>query len=510
MIPLASFTSMSQFAVICTTTAALWLGWRLWSFTLRPMLHPELPKRYPYLIPVAGHIRGMVRHTSNVFTQGKKYFGKTREIFSLVVMGEELYIVTNPSDIQEVFKHATSLDHDAMAADILIDMGVTKSTVVRIFEPIYRSKNYIQATHDDFRAQLHPGPRLDKLQADFLAHIDKSLRYDAVKGPMVKSSPTGSKIISLWEWCGQVLVDSAIEAFFSGSLYEANPDMLQDFFTFDEESWKLPYRLPRFAAKKMYSSMDKCIDAVSKWLEFPKEKRQASWIVDQMVEGLKEVEVTDARQRGAMVFVLFRVVNSNAYRLCFWCLVYLLFDPELLKGIKEEMQPAWSSEGVGSLDMSYLLDKCPLLSSFYEEVLRFTVDTVGARVVMKETTVGGKKLSPGKKLLMPFRQGHFDTDFFGPDATSFNPRRFYDNKSLSRSPSWKPFGGGLAWCPGRFMARREVYMFLGIVLFRFDTNLYAPDHRTPVFPVLDDSIPWGGVLTPKPGHDVLVEIRARN
>jgi hypothetical protein len=237
----------------------------------------------------------------------RNYFGNTREVFSLIVMGEELYIVTNPLDIQDVFKQSASLDHDAMAVDILVDLGMNKDTISQIFMPIYGSKNYIQTTHDDFRIQLHPGPQLDKVQAEFLTHIDKSLRWNKISGPIVKLSPSGSKVVSLWEWCGQVLVDAAIEAFFSKSLYEANPNMLQNFFTFDEESWKLPYRLPRFAAKKMYSSMDECVSAVSRWLEYPQEKRKAAWIVDRMVQGLDELGVNDTRQRGAMVFVLFRL-----------------------------------------------------------------------------------------------------------------------------------------------------------------------------------------------------------
>jgi cytochrome P450 len=174
------------------------------------------------------------------------------------------------------------------------------------------------------------------------------------------------------------------------------------------------------------------------------------------------------------------------------------------------MRPAWNNEGDGNLDLAFLLDKCPLLSSFYDEILRLTVDSVGARVVVKETTIGNKKLSPGRKLLMPFRQGHFDPEFFGHDAAIFNPKRFYDNKNLSRSTSWKPFGGGLAWCPGRFIARREVYMFLGIILFRFNIGLYSPDKGTPEFPTPDESFPWGGILAPKPSQVVLVEINANS
>lgn len=34
-----------------TAVASLWLGWRLWAFTLWPALHPEAPKPLPYLVP---------------------------------------------------------------------------------------------------------------------------------------------------------------------------------------------------------------------------------------------------------------------------------------------------------------------------------------------------------------------------------------------------------------------------------------------------------------------------
>lgn len=31
--------------------ASLWLGWRLWAFTLWPARYPEAPKPLPYLVP---------------------------------------------------------------------------------------------------------------------------------------------------------------------------------------------------------------------------------------------------------------------------------------------------------------------------------------------------------------------------------------------------------------------------------------------------------------------------
>lgn len=64
-------------------------------------------------------------------------------------------------------------------------------------------------------------------------------------------------------------------------------------------------------------------------------------------------------------------INANAYRQCFWCMAYLLHERTLFEEIKIETQPAWKK---GTVDMSYLLDNCPLLASFYEEMLRVNTE----------------------------------------------------------------------------------------------------------------------------------------
>lgn len=51
-------------------------------------------------------------------------------------------------------------------------------------------------------------------------------------------------------------------------------------------------------------------------------------------------------------------------------------------------------------------------------------------------------------------------------------------------------------------------MFVATVLLRYDVRL-APGvgGSTPKFPVLDESIPSGGILSPTPGDDLLMEVR---
>ncbi|KAJ4421164.1 hypothetical protein N0V82_003929 [Gnomoniopsis sp. IMI 355080] len=338
---------------------------------------------------------------------------------------------------------------------------------------------------------MHPGERVEELNDSLLRNIDSWLQWDRITGfPIVpQPSSTGSKMVSLWKWCYVVLVDSATRSMFGEAIFNVYPDVLENFYSFDEEGWKLPYKLPEFAAKKLYRTLARSKTAFGDFLALPKEQRQdSSWIVKQMEDGLIDLGVEDPAQCGVMLLSLHRLTNSNAHRGCFWALTYLLHDESLLELIRDEIRPAFTLFDAKP-DMAYLLGHCPLLASFYEEVIRLTVDPIAVRVATDQVTVGGKVLQPGRKILAPFRQMHFNPEVYGSDANDFSPRRFANNPKLQRSTSWRPFGGGNTHCPGRFIARREVYMFIAIVIFRFEVKL-APgaDGKRQKFPVLDTSI----------------------
>lgn len=98
---------------------------------------------------------------------------------------------------------------------------------------------------------------------------------------------------------------------------------------------------------------------------------------------------------------------------------------------------------------------------------------------------------------------------FGTDAGSFSAYRFLMDPGLLKSKSWRPFGGGSTFCPGRFMTRREISMFIALALNRFEMKLaeLPSGGRTQKFPEMDDSIPWGGIVHPIPGDDVFVVLR---
>lgn len=163
-----------------------------------------------------------------------------------------------------------------------------------------------------------------------------------------------------------------------------------------------------------------------------------------------------------------------------------------------------------SPNISQLLEDSPLLNSTYDEVLRHTNNAMGVRLVVNQTKIGGKTLRPGRKLLMPYRQMHLDRDVWGPGAANFDAGRFMRDKSLSRSSSFRPFGGGNGYCPGRFLARREVFMFVATVLRRFELGLLpSSDGSKPTCPDLDETTPTGGILSPVAGQDVIVQVQPR-
>ncbi|RYP61048.1 hypothetical protein DL770_009861 [Monosporascus sp. CRB-9-2] len=445
---------------------------------------------------------------AKIFRTGRQYVADTLNIWSLTILGEEMYVVSSPNDVLLVYREPIKLDADFAVKDVLADFGVTPDNIAKIFDRNGTPKHWMDYCHEHFKSQMHPGERFNILQEKFLGNIDASLQWDRISGNMLLSNSTTSKTVSLWKWCHEVLVNSATLSFFGKAIYRVCPTIVPDFFIFDADAWKLPYRYPKFAAREMYDAKARGETAFAEFLALPAEERQdASWIVNTIRDGLSGLGVDDPKQCGAMLFSLHRVVNSNAYRLCFWSLAFLLHDPRLLSIIKEEIKPALKDDG--GPDMHYLVENCPLLASFYEEILRWTNDPISIRLVTEEVTIGRTTLKPGRKLIMPYRPMHYDKAIFGENASEFDAGRFLNNKGLYRSTSWHPFGGGAMYCPGRFIAKREVYMFVVLALSRFDMELVSKNGKSgkQKFPTLDETIPAGGILPPIPEDDVIVRLR---
>lgn len=203
--------------------------------------------------------------------------------------------------------------------------------------------------------------------------------------------------------------------------------------------------------------------------------------------------------------------GSNAVNTLFWMMTYLVHYPALCKDIQEETKAAFHNERI---DMSFLVDKCPRLEAFFLEVLRLINGALGVRQVMQATTVNGKVLRPGNTLVIPFRQLHFDPEVWGENPEKFDPERFLKNQSLGSHPSFRPFGGGVSYCPGRFLVRHQVFGFVATFFHRFtvelpDLPLASGGHGAQAFPKLDTTKPSTGTTACLKNMDVVINIKRK-
>jgi cytochrome P450 len=150
-----------------------------------------------------------------------------------------------------------------------------------------------------------------------------------------------------------------------------------------------------------------------------------------------------------------------------------------------------------------LLTECPQLDAVWFEVLRIYNNAAIARKATVDTVISNKNIHKHETVLGPFRQFHLDTGIFGQTAAEFDSSRFLADKSLSHVRGYYPFGGGNTYCPGRFFARSEIYIFVATALARFDMQIVPGQ----TIPKVDLKVPSSSAMPAT--KDCFVEIRQR-
>ncbi|KAL8671947.1 MAG: hypothetical protein Q9168_003573 [Polycauliona sp. 1 TL-2023] len=144
-------------------------------------------------------------------------------------------------------------------------------------------KALAHAGEDYYREQLLPGDRLDVLWQRALGLIDSAIHWDQLPQAPGTSVKNGNKMVGLLEWNRMVLLESVITAFFGSQLLEIDPQLLQHFSAFDEESWKLTYKYPPAFSKRMYHAKDQLVAAVHTYLQLPKDQRpDGAWLIQKL------------------------------------------------------------------------------------------------------------------------------------------------------------------------------------------------------------------------------------
>ena len=498
---------------IVTSLAVTWLVWRLWRFTLAPTFKTNQPPELPYWFPFIGHTASFFKDPQAILTYGRKYFGNTRDVFALSLGGQKFYVVTKPSDIVAVYKNFKDLTFDGYVRDMYSKFGMSADGMAKLFS---EDVSGAHTTGGALRKRGVLGPDLPHQQLKpssnhyedvsniFKAAIEAQLDPRNIPSKSLIGSENGEQTVSLRSWTTEVLGRATIEAFFGHSLEQIHPDTLDDLRTFDSHSWMLLYKYPRHFAKVMYGSMDRLLHAFETYFEQPAEKRaDAGHWIGRLAQ-LQLAEGMSTRDMATSALLIFWVVNGNPPKVTFWMLAYIFHDADLAARIRTELSRAPRPDG--GLDITWLTDtqNTPLLHAAFHETLRLTAANSSARDVEAHCVVGGAELKPGAKVLVPFRQLHFAEEIY-PAPYAFRPERFLTDARLAGSDVYRPFGGGITYCPGRYLTKREVLGFAAVALMDYDVRIVGDGKM----PQLDLAKPNPGTVDPVGEADVLLAIRRK-
>ncbi|KAL8725328.1 MAG: hypothetical protein Q9166_007434 [cf. Caloplaca sp. 2 TL-2023] len=513
--PLSASLLVSKYFIPFHVVVVLYLLWRAWAFTLHPLFHPTEPKELPYWIP--SHAFSFLKDSQGLIDRGREYFHNNDEAFALTVGGQKLYVLLSPNDVGAIYRNNTTLSWDAMLDELLVAFGVNAMVIPRMWAKPEESReslrnpnlppglSAIHSTLELYKKQLLPGPKLDTLSDTLLGHISNLMPlYD---GSFGQGSPTG--VLSLKDFCASVLVDSLTRTLFGEHIRCLEPNIVQCLLEFNDDAWMLVFKYPQSANSKLNVARNKILKGFEKYLDSPENVRLGkSWLIDEVMKMLSSVDINND-DRAAMLLMIYWAANINPYKLAFWMLTYILFDPKLHAVLREETSHAYKD---GDIDLPYLMAECPRLDAVYLEVLRIVNTALSARKIVAPTPLGDKVLRSGNTILIAFKQLHSDRAVYGADPMRFDPDRFLKDKNLKNSSSYKPFGGGVNYCPGRFLAKQEMLVFVALVLNRYNIQLATrtsrgkPMSRPQQFPQLDMATPALGVNGSTKGTDVWVEL----
>ncbi|KAL8851305.1 MAG: hypothetical protein Q9221_003750 [Calogaya cf. arnoldii] len=503
----------SNISVPALLFLGLLLSWRLWRFTITPWLYPNDPKELPYWIPILGHLLPFFNNSGALLTHARRTLRNNREPFAVTVGGSTIYVLTMPKDVADAYRNTTSLSFDIFVQVMMRNLGSSAQSVRAMFSPMPVEKDGFpnplgkplgRLARELHTTQLYPGDNLTKLDDKFIESFGDQLIFEKMANTSYAArNDKGGVIVPLLKWSSDVFTRAGQVAYFGNLLGVIDPGLTWTFLEFDDLSWQILFQYPRIVSRRMHAARERLTAVIEQYFSVPAEDRgEQAWFTPAMEHEMRTVGIS-THDIATMMTTIYWGINTNTRKASFWMLAYLIKDPQLLQQIRHETEPAFKA---GGLSVDYLKDSCPILDGVWNETLRHSAFSASVRHITEDTIIGGKTLRKGNRLMIPYRQLHFDKGVFGEDAHSFDPARFEKNPKLLRSASWRPFGGGITMCPGRYVAKESVAIFIAIALRRFNFEFVEGQ----VFPHGAEGTPVLGIMSIQDGEDPLVKITPRN
>lgn len=231
--------------------------------------------------------------------------------------------MTCPKDISRVYQNTEELTFLTLIRNTLTAFGASSFAVIK-WVPLHPSEQSVSNSKDHLpseskslgqkllQRQFLPGKELNTLQPIIMENIHEFLQWDAIPGNIIPLSPSSpeTKTISLLEWSQDVQIAAATRALFGDRLTAIEPDLFQYFAEFDTDSFKLPFRYPKFLSRDTYVAKDKVVGALARYFELPKEERPgAAWVIDNFENEMRQIGIGNKDIAAIVMAVYWVYVN---------------------------------------------------------------------------------------------------------------------------------------------------------------------------------------------------------
>jgi cytochrome P450 len=407
------------------------------------------------------------------------------------MLSGRVYVVTSPTLAVAVQRAASTLDFDELIVEVsprLVGSSAETRSILR--DPLAKQegrKRMVTKSHDVINPPLaaHKMRDISQNQLNHFSDYFNSFK-DGDEVDIYKSVTREVSAASMRSFYGPQ------------NPFAVHPELLEKYWEWDEGV--IGYTVgvfPKITARKAYYALEACVQGFIEYTEKGLHSQAHPFL--QARKKMHEEEGISQHEHARLEMGISFGFNSNASITSFWMINNIFSRPDLLSQIREEIYVN-AFEAPGTISASKLRDACPLLNSTWRETVRLIAPMTSARIVLEDTILADTYfLRKGSVVQIAGGVLHSDTEIWGPDASSFNARRFLytlngtktdidgsvtDSKTNTiHSGAFRGFGGGTSLCPGRHFAQLEVTSLAAVFVLGFDVQ---PTKGSAWDPPLDD------------------------
>jgi cytochrome P450 len=204
--------------------------------------------------------------------------------------------------------------------------------------------------------------------------------------------------------------------------------------------------------------------------------KQGSAYIQQFVRHCVDQKIPEDDIPRLLLGTVFNNV-ANTVPTAFWVIYRIFSDPVVLEECRNEVSHAVQDDqdGNSKIDLSFVLNSCPILLSTYHEVFRYHGMANSVRVVSEDHMLDNRYLvKKGSLIMMSARAQHSNPTIWGENVNEFYHKRFIKQQGAAgrrlNPVAFRGFGGGTTLCPGRHFATSEILLLATLLLLRFDVR----------------------------------------